>query len=132
MRQREGAGMTKLLTSGQIEAAISEVVTRFEKEQMGRGPLETRTYLLDDMIICRLKGMLTKAEVRLVRSERNNRVRELIKQVRSELIESARPLLEAEIKKITRRRVRSLHTDISTVSGEKVIIFVLDKAPERL
>jgi uncharacterized protein YbcI len=116
-------------TKGQIEAEISEAVTRFEKEFLGRGPLETRTYIVDDMVIVRLKGVLTRAEYRLVKSERNAKARDLIKQVRIELLENGRPLLEDIIKDILRRKVRSLHTDISTMTGERLIIFTLDKMP---
>jgi uncharacterized protein YbcI len=116
-------------TRGQIEAEISEAVTRFEKEYMGRGPLETRTYIIDDMVIVRLKGVLTRAEYRLVKSERSTKARDLIKQVRIELLENGRPLLEDIIKDTLRRRVRSLHTDISTMTGERLIIFTLDKNP---
>ena len=117
-------------SKGQVEAEISEAVTRFEKEYMGRGPLETKTYLIDDMIIVRLKGVLTKAEYRLVKSERNVKARELIKQVRVELLENGRPILESIIKSITRHKVRSLHTDISTATGERLIVFTLEKTPE--
>jgi uncharacterized protein YbcI len=117
-------------SKGQIEAEISEAITRFEKEHMGRGPLETRSYLLDDMIIVRLKGVLTRAEHKLVKAERNSRGRDLIKQVRIELIENGRPALESSVKTITRRKVKSLHADISTVTGEKMIIFTLDRPPE--
>ncbi|MBD3242189.1 MAG: DUF2294 family protein [Chitinivibrionales bacterium] len=117
-------------TKGQIEAEVSEAVTRFEKEHMGRGPLETRTYLVDDMVIVRLKGILTKAEHQLAKVERNSRGRDLIKQVRMELIETGRPALESAIRAITKRRIRSLHADISTVTGEKIIVFTLDRAPE--
>ena len=117
-------------TKGQLEAEISEAVTRFEKEYMGRGPLETKTYIIDDMIIVRLKGVLTKAEYLLVKSERHTKARDLIKQVRIELIENGRPLLESIIKGITRHKVASLHTDISTVTGERLIIFILDKQPD--
>jgi uncharacterized protein YbcI len=116
-------------TKGQIEAEISEAVTRFEKEFMGRGPIETRTYIIDDMVIVRLKGVLTRAEYRLVKSERNTKARDLIKQGRVELLENGRPLLEDIIKDALRRKVRSLHTDISTMTGERFIIFTLDKSP---
>jgi uncharacterized protein YbcI len=116
-------------TKGQYEAEISEAITRFEKEYMGRGPLETRTYIIDDMVLVRLKGVLTKAEYRLVKTERNVKARDLIKQVRIELLENGRPLLEDIIKDILRRKVRSLHTDISTMTGERLIIFTLDKNP---
>lgn len=99
---------------------------------MGRGPLETRSYIIDDMVICRLKGVLTKAEYHLVKSDKDSRGRDLIKRVRIELIETGRPRLEAEVKSILRRKVRSLHADISTVSGEKIIVFTLDKPPKFL
>jgi len=117
-------------TKGQMEADISDAVIRFEKEYMGRGPLETRTYLIDDMIIVRLRGILTKAEMQLIKSEKRDRSRDLIKQVRTELLESGRDLLESAIKNIARRRILTLHTDISTTNGEKIIIFILDKPVE--
>jgi uncharacterized protein YbcI len=119
-------------TRGQLEAEISEAMVRFEKEHMGRGPLETKTYLIDDMIIVRLKGVLTRAEHALVKSDRSVRARELIKQVRIELIENGRNLLDEMIRNITRRKIRSLHTDISTETGERLIVFTLEKPPEFL
>jgi uncharacterized protein YbcI len=117
-------------TKGQLEAQISEAVTRFEKEHMGRGPLETKSYIIDDMVIVRLRGILTKAELMLVKSERNARARDLIKQVRIELLENGRPILEDAMRNITKRKVRSLHTDISTVTGERILVFVLERPPE--
>ena len=117
-------------TRGQIEAEISEAIIRFEKEHMGRGPLETRTYIVDNLIIVRLKGVLTKAEHALVKSDHSIRARELIKQVRIELIENGRRILDDMIKDITHRRVESLHTDISTKTGERLIVFSLDKPPD--
>jgi uncharacterized protein YbcI len=124
--------MSKLKTKGQLESEISESITKFEKEHMGRGPLETRTYIIDNLIIVRLKGVLTKAEHALVKSDRSFRARELIKQVRIELIENGRPLLEEMVKDITKRKVQSLHTDISTETGERLIVFSLEKAPDFL
>ncbi|MBN2036048.1 MAG: DUF2294 domain-containing protein [Chitinispirillaceae bacterium] len=126
-------GMSKrfqLPTKGQLEAAISEAMIRFEKEHMGHGPLETKTYLIDDMVIVRLKGVLTRAEHALVKSDRSDRARELIKQVRVELIENGRRYLDTIIKDLVRRRIHSLHTDISTETGERFIILTLDRPPE--
>ena len=117
-------------TKGQIEAEISDALTKFEKEHMGRGPLETKTYILEDMIIVRFRGVLTRSELALTKSDKNSRARELIKLVRIELIENGRDELEDKIRSLTRRRVRSLHTDISTATGEKVIIFTLDRPIE--
>jgi uncharacterized protein YbcI len=116
--------MTK--SKGQIEADISEALIKFEKEYMGRGPEQTRTYIIGDMIIVRLQRVLTPAEQQLAGAPYEMRGRTLIKQVRTELLEKARPLLEQIIIDLTGRKVKSLHTDISTVTGERVIIFTLD------
>lgn len=112
-------------TQGELESEISEALIKFEKEYMGRGPNETKTYLIDDMILVRLRGVLTPAEKQLAKTDKDGSGRELIKQVRRELIEKGRLLLEAVVKDITKRQVTSLHTDISTVTGERIIIFTL-------
>jgi len=117
-------------TKGQLEAEISDAIIRFEKEYMGRGPIETRTFLIDTMVLVRLRGVLTPAEQQLISGINADRGRQLVKQMRTELIEGARVLLEAVVKGITQRTVVSMHTDISTKQGERVIIFVLDAPPE--
>jgi len=113
-------------TKGQLEAEISEAVIKFEKEYMGRGPDETRTFVIDDVVLVRLRGVLTPAEKQLARADDAGRGRTLIKQVRIELLEKGRALLEPVIQDITGRKVVSLHTDISTSTGERVILFTLD------
>ena len=117
-------------TKGQLEAEISEAVIKFEKEYMGRGPEETKTYIIDDMVLVRLRGVLTPAEKNLAKIDGNSQGRALIKQVRIELLEKARPLLEAIIQDITGQVPRSLHTDISTTTGERIIIFTLNECPQ--
>ena len=112
-------------SKGQIEAEISKAIVEFEKEYMGRGPDETRTYFLDDMVVVRLQRVLTLAERQLAKTDEGTKGRALVKQVRTELIEKARPLLDKTISDITGRKVISLHTDISTVTGERIIVFTL-------
>lgn len=112
-------------TKGQIEAEISEAIIKFEREYMGRGPEEARTHIIDDLIIVRLRGVLTPAEKQLAKNEGSGQGRILIKQVRMELLEKARPLLEVLVHDITGQNVKSLHTDISTVTGERIIVFSL-------
>ena len=116
-------------TKGQLEAEICEAVIKFEKEYMGRGPLETKAYIIDDMILVRLKNVLTQAELKLSDNINQKDGRELIKRVRIALLEQGRPLLEEAVEKILNVKVKSLHTDISTVSGERVIIFSLMSFP---
>ena len=115
-------------SKGMIEAAISDAIIRFEKEYMGRGPIETKTYIVDDMIIVRLKGVLTRAEEQLTKSHEGL---VLIKKVRVKLLEESRSLLDAMIEDATGCSVQSMHTDISTVSGERVIIFMLNQNLEK-
>jgi uncharacterized protein YbcI len=110
-------------TKEEIEHQISNAIVNFEKEYMGRGPLETKTFIIDTMIIVRLKGVLTRAELQLANADDSDRGRKLIKDVRIELIEKGRPLLDAVVESITGQKVISLHTDISTVTGERMIIF---------
>ena len=110
------------MTKGQIEAQISEAIIKFEKEYFGRGPTETKTYIIEDMILIRLKGVLTQAEEQLTKTAEGA---DLIKKLRVQLIEGARILLENIIANITGCQIRSLHTDISTKIGERVIIFSL-------
>ncbi len=110
--------------SKKIESSISEAIIKFEKEYLGRGPKEAKTFILDDMVIVRLKGVLTPAEEQLAKSIDGA---DLIKKVRMNLLENSRPLLEAIISDITGRSVISLHTDISTKLGERIIVFVVDK-----
>jgi uncharacterized protein YbcI len=116
-------------TQGEIERAISEGMTRFEQEYMGRGPKDVQAYLIDDMILVRLKGVLTAAEQHLVKTLPAEKGRDLLKQVRSHLIEVARPTMEAMVEEITEVKVVSLHHDISTLIGEEVVIFTVDRPP---
>jgi len=109
---------------GQVEAEISDAIIKFEKEYLGRGPKETKTIILGDLILVRLKGVLTPAEEQLAKTQEGSG---LIKKVRMTLLENARALLETIIFDITKRNVISLHTDISTKIGERIIVFVLDK-----
>lgn len=117
-------------TKGEIEGKISEALIKFELEYMGRGPLEAKSYVLDDMVLVRLKGVLTQAEHQLAAKGSGPKGRDLIKEVRVELLERGRPLLETAIEAITKRKVTSLHTDISTSTGERIILFTLDASPE--
>ena len=113
-------------TRGQVEAELSQAVIKFEREYMGRGPEETRSYLLGDMVLIRLRGVLTPAEKQLAQSAEYTEGGRLVKQVRMQLLEKARSLLEAIVRDITGRKVVSLHTDISTKTGERIIVWTLD------
>ena len=115
-------------TQGEIEAAVCKGVSHFEQEYMGRGPKDIRAHLIGDLLVVRLKGVLTAAEQHLVTTLPAEKGRDLLKQVRTQLIETARPALETVIHDITGVKPRSLHHDISTQTGEEIVIFTLQEA----
>lgn len=115
-------------TKGEMEAAISEAMVQFEIDYMGRGPKEARAHIMADIVLVRLKGVLTPAEEQLTKSAEGV---DLIKRMRSTLIEKAKPLLSQVVGDITGVKVRDIHTDISTSSGERVIVFTLDRELEK-
>ena len=116
-------------TQGEIEAAVCQGVSRFEQEYMGRGPKDVHAHLLGDLLVVRLRGVLTAAEQQLVKTLPAEKGRDLLKQVRTQLIETARPVLEAMVEEITGVAVLSLHHDISTATGEEVVVFTLAEPP---
>src|SRR5437660_8733145 len=116
-------------SQGEIEAAIGEGIARFEQEYMGRGPKDIHTHLIGDLLVVRLHGVLTAAEKQLVKSLSSEKGRDLLKQVRTQLIETARPVMEAMIQEVTGVKVLSVHHDISTLTGEEVIVFTLSESP---
>ena len=116
-------------TQGEIEAAICEGIGRFEQEYMGRGPKDIRTHLIGDLVIVRLQGVLTAAERQLVQSLPTEKGRDLLKQVRIQLIETARPVLESMVLEVIGVKVVSLHHDISTTTGEEIVVFTLAESP---
>ena len=96
---------------------------------MGRGPKHIQTHLLGDLLVVRLQGVLTAAEQHLVKSLPAEKGRDLLKQVRTHLIETARPVMEAMVQEVTGVKVLTMHHDISTVTGEEVILFTLAESP---
>ena len=116
-------------TSGEIEAAISDGIRRFQQEYMGRGPKDIHSFLVADLVVIRLQGVLTAAEQQLVQSQPTEKGRDLLKQVRMQLIETARPVLESMVLEATGVKVVSLHHDISTTTGEEIVVFTLAESP---
>ena len=116
-------------TQGEIEAAICEGISRFEQEYMGRGPKDIHAHLIGDLLVVRLRGVLTAAEQQLVKTLQADKGRGLLKQVRTQLMETARPALETMVQDMTGVKVVSLHHDISTATGEEVVLFTLAEPP---
>ena len=117
------------MTKGQIESKLSEAISKFEIEQMGRGPEKIRTIIFQDLIIIRLKGFLSTSEKNLAQNKDGV---ELIKKIRTALFENAREELEAIIKSVIDIEIISTYSDVSTKTGEKIIAIVSDKNIEEM
>lgn len=115
-------------TRRKLEAEFSRQMIQFEREHLGRGPEEVRTYLFADVIFVRLSGVLTRAEQHLIRDQEGAR---LIKEMRLRLMESSRGTLEQLVRELTGCQVISLHTDLSTRTGEQIIVFIVDQNLEQ-
>ena len=109
-------------TKGQTEAAVTEAITQFERDYLGRGPKEARTFVVDNLVVVQLQGILSPAERQL--SHENGGV-ELIKQMRTRLIESSSDDLCGLVEEETGTEVVSMHTDISARTGERIFVFSL-------
>lgn len=110
-------------TRGEHEAEFTKAMIKFEKDYLGRGPQDVKTVFLGDMIIVRLRGILTPAEMKLAE---NREGRELVKESRRQLFESSRPLIETMVRDVVGCNVISLHTDMSTKTGERVVVLTVD------
>lgn len=142
-------------SQGEIEAAICDGVSRFEQEFVGRGPRDIRAHLLGSLLVVHLQGVLTPAERQLVaprlaavgsggaggdgnggngnggngfEAEGGNG-RALLKQVRAHMVALGRPRLEQLVEAVTGVKLTSVHHDISTVTGEEVLVFSLAEPP---
>ena len=110
-------------TRGQLEAEFTQAIIKFEKEYLGRGPLEARTFFIQDMILVRLRGVLTPAEMKLAE---NREGQALVKETRRQLFETSRTLLDEIVRQILGCKPISLHTDMSTKTGERVVVITVD------
>ena len=116
-------------TRGEVEAEMTQAIVKFEKEYLGRGPLDARTFFINDMILIRLKGVITPAERKLSES-RDGQM--LVKETRRQLLETCRPLIEEIVKEVVGCNMVSLHTDMSTRTGERILVLTVDRNLEDL
>lgn len=130
-------------SQGEIEAAVCDGVSRFQQEYIGRGPRDIHAHLLGTLLVVRLQGVLTSAERQLVtpaaaaagdgemngHGHENGNGRSLLKQVRAHMVVSGRPRLARVVEEATGVPLTSVHHDISTVTGEEVLVFSLAAPP---
>jgi uncharacterized protein YbcI len=118
-------------SQGEIEAAVCDAVARFQQEFMGRGPRDVHAHLIENKLFVHLQGVLSAAEQRLIEGHGsgNGRGAELLKQLRSHLVLAGRTALESLVRDATGSQPISVHHDISTATGEEVIVVTLASTP---
>ena len=112
----------KSKTRGETEAEITQALVRFEKEYLGHGPVDARTFFINDMILIRLRGVLTAADRKLAETTEGQA---LVKETRRKLFETSRPVFDEMIEKIIGCKLISFHTDMSAKTGERVIVLTV-------
>jgi uncharacterized protein YbcI len=120
---------SKTLTQEECEATICDGILRFQEEYLGWRSERIEAHLINDLLVVRLQGVLTLAERQLSKSASPGRGRDLIKAVRKQLLETARPMLESLVHEVAGIKVVSMHHDISTLTGEEVVVFSLAEVP---
>jgi uncharacterized protein YbcI len=111
-----------------LEADISAAFIKFQRDLIGRGPQEAKTYIVNDMLITRFKGVLTVEEKHLVSNDTGRR---LVKQMRQVLREMYSKDYEKIVEDYSGCKVLSSHSDISTKTGERIEVFIVDKDLEK-
>ncbi|MEH6944557.1 DUF2294 domain-containing protein [Bacillus sp. JJ722] len=117
------------LIKKKLENELSEAFIKLQRDLIGRGPQETKTYIVNDMIIVRSKGALTVEEKHLVKQENGRR---LVKKARQILREMYSENFEEIVERYTNCQVLSSHSDISTKTGEKIEVFIVNKNLEKI
>jgi len=120
---------SRTLTQAESEAAICDGISRFQEEYLGWRSEQIHAHFIKDLLVVRILGVLTLAERQLGKSLSPEKGRDLIKQVRKQLLELARPMLESLVHEVAGVKVLSMHHDISTVTGEEIVIFSLAGEP---
>jgi CheY-like chemotaxis protein/uncharacterized protein YbcI len=128
-RRIRGDRPSKTLTQAESEAAICDGIIRFQEEYLGWRSDQVQIHFIKDLLVVRIRNVLTLAERQLGKTLLPEKGRDLIKQTRKQLLELARPMLESLVHEASGAKVRSMHHDISTVTGEEIICFSLLEAP---
>lgn len=120
--------MNDITSIGRLENSLAKTITKFYSQTIGRGPMETRVYLVSDMLIIRLKGKLLPIEEKLLENAGGIG---LVKNIRTMLHENTTDSISTIVEELTGRKVLSAHSDVSTKTGEMIEIFILDTNYEK-
>lgn len=108
---------------GPMLATLSNAIVGLYKQYYGKGPTKARSYYMDDMVLCVLRGGLTRAEQTLAKSGRRDAVtrqrQEFQAAVQDEFIET--------VEQIVGRRVVAFMSNVHMDPDLNVEIFMLER-----
>lgn len=111
-------------TRAEMEVAIRNAIIKFEQDFMGRGPTDVRAFIVRDLVVVRLKGVLTPAERQLAKTPDGV---DMVKRIRQILIAQGRDRLVEQVSDITGAKVLGIFMDIDAQIGEKVFVFTVGR-----
>jgi uncharacterized protein YbcI len=111
-------------TRGALQDEFSRAIIRFENEHLGRGTVDARTFIIEDMILIRMRGILTPAEQKLAEMPDGQK---LVKETHRQRFETSRSFIENIVNDVIGCQVVSLYTDTSTRTGERIVVLTVDQ-----
>jgi uncharacterized protein YbcI len=107
-----------------MESAIRNAIIKFEQEFLGRGPDDVRAFIVRDLVVVRLKGVLTPAERQLAKTAEGV---DMVRRLRQNLIAQGRDKLCEQVSEITGAKILGVFTDIDVQLGERIFVFTVDR-----
>ena len=114
------------LTGGPLVAALSNEFVRLFRTHYGRGPTQTRTVIVEDMIICRMTDPFTTAERTMIDLGHYDDVSRL----RSVVQERLRDDFARIIENLTHRKVLAHVSGVHADPDMCVSVFIVETPSE--
>lgn len=116
------------ISRGALESEIANTITRFHREQQGRGPQDVHAFIVGEMVMVRCSGIFTVTEGKLSASDDG---RKLISSARRELHSINHHESEALISQLCGCLVLRSYYDINVEAAEQVEVYILDRNLEK-
>jgi uncharacterized protein YbcI len=113
--------------SGPMLAEVTNAIVRLHRQHYGKGPTRSKSYLLDDVLICVMQDVLTPVERTLAAAGDDDRVRE----TRLAFADAMRDHFSAQIERIVGRRVLGFTSQVLVTQAVAIEMFVLEPVSSR-
>lgn len=108
---------------GYLRLAISNAIVGLYRQHYGKGPTRSKTYIVDDIVLCVLQGGIVPVERTLVEAGRDD----LVQAMRRSFQEAKRRDFVAAVEQLTGRRVVAFLSQFSPESDVSIEFFTLER-----